>query len=96
MENNRECRNLEHKREGSEDEAKEVLFFEEEDIMSGIEECQRSLVGRLLAYKAFSIGTAENSLGAIWSRPEGFKVLEHNDNVYQFFFGERWICSELK
>ena len=39
-----------------------------------------------MADKTFSTGTMENALGAIWGRPEGFRVLEHGDNVYQFFF----------
>ena len=36
--------------------------------------------------KAFSIGTLESALGAIFNGPEGFRVIEHGDNVYQFFF----------
>ena len=64
----------------------DILFFEEDDIREGIEVCSKSLLGRLLADRAFSIGTMEAALGAIWGHPEGFRVVDHGDNTFQFFF----------
>ena len=43
-------------------------------------------MGRLLADKSFSLGTVENALGVLWGHPVGFRVLDHGNNVYQFFF----------
>ncbi|MED6196308.1 hypothetical protein PIB30_046262 [Stylosanthes scabra] len=34
----------------------------------------------------FSMSTIEFALGAIWRRLEGFRVIDHGDNIYQFFF----------
>ena len=66
----------------------DILFFEEEDIREGVEECSKSLIGRLMADRSFSTGTLEAALGAIWGQPEGFRVLDHGDNIYQFFFAK--------
>ena len=72
--------------EESVEEEDNILFFDEDDIKSGLEECTKSLVGRLLADKPFSIGTVESAFGAIWGHPDGFRVMDHGDNIYQFFF----------
>ena len=49
----------------SDKEEEEILYFDKEDIKSGVEDCSRSLVGRLLTDKSFSLGTIESTLGAI-------------------------------
>ena len=66
----------------------DILFFKEEDIRGSIEECERSLVRRILVDRSFSAGTMEAALGAIWGHPEGFRVLDHGDNIFQFFFAK--------
>ena len=53
-----------------------------------MEECSKSLIGRLMADQSFSRGTLEAALGAIWGHLEGFRVLDHGDNIYQFFFAK--------
>ncbi|XP_057734226.1 uncharacterized protein LOC130949561 [Arachis stenosperma] len=69
---------------GSEEEM--VVRFDNEDIQEGVEKCLKSLVGRLLADREFSFETLEAALTAIWRQPDGFKVLNHGGNVFQFFF----------
>ena len=49
----------------SDKEEEEILYFDDEDIKSGVEDCSRSLVARLLTDKSFSLGTIESTLGAI-------------------------------
>nr|XP_025692947.1 uncharacterized protein LOC112795221 [Arachis hypogaea] len=70
----------------SDAEENKVISYANEDIQEGIEKCSKSLIGRLLADRQFSRGTLEAAIYAIWSQPEGFKVLEHGSNLYQFFF----------
>ncbi|XP_025607851.1 uncharacterized protein At4g02000-like [Arachis hypogaea] len=69
---------------GSEEET--VVRFDNEDIQEGVEKCSKSLVDRLLADRGFSSGTLEAALTAIWRQPDGFKVLNHGGNIFQFFF----------
>ena len=86
MATEQECDNMNrHVEEGNEEED-EILYFEEEDIRQGLEERSNSLVGRLLADRSFTLGTMENALKAIWGHPEGFRIQEHGDNVYQIYF----------
>lgn len=85
MEDKREYTRREQEEGESDGEEEEILFFEEEDIKSRLEDCTRSLVGRLLTD---TLGTLENAMGAIWGHPEGFRVFDHGDNVYKFFFAK--------
>ncbi|XP_025628853.1 uncharacterized protein At4g02000-like [Arachis hypogaea] len=63
-----------------------VVGFEDKDIVEGLQKCSRSLVGRMLADQAFSVGTMESALFSIWGQPAGFKVQSHGGNLFQFFF----------
>ncbi|MED6172408.1 hypothetical protein PIB30_049748 [Stylosanthes scabra] len=58
-----------------------VVTFDDEDIREGVENCSKSLIGKLP-----SVGTLETALQAIWRQPEGFHVLHHGGNIFQFFF----------
>ena len=75
-------------REYDQDLEEDILFFDEVDIREGVEECSKSLIGRMLADRSFSSGTMEVALGAIWGHLEGFRVLDHGDNVFQMFFAK--------
>lgn len=50
----------------SDEKEEEILFFDTEDIKSGLEDCSKSVVRMLLVDKSFSLGTVEKALGAIW------------------------------
>ncbi|MED6189295.1 hypothetical protein PIB30_094577 [Stylosanthes scabra] len=63
-----------------------VIVLETAYIHRGLERCSKSLIDRLLFYRSFSGSTIESALQSIWRRPEGFKVLDHGGNKYQFFF----------
>ncbi|XP_072066652.1 uncharacterized protein At4g02000-like [Arachis hypogaea] len=63
-----------------------VVGFEDKDIAEGLQKCSQSLVGRILADRAFSVGTMESALFSIWGQPAGFKVQSHGGNLFQFFF----------
>ena len=52
-------------REYDQEVEEDILFFEIEDIREGVEECSKSLIGRILADRPFSSGTMEAALGAI-------------------------------
>ncbi|RYR16647.1 hypothetical protein Ahy_B04g073681 [Arachis hypogaea] len=75
-----------HDMRAIEEEENEVLRFEDEDIQESIEKCKRSLIGKLLADRKFSSGTLEAALYAIWRQLEGFRVMDHGKNLFQFFF----------
>ena len=46
----------------------------------------KDLLGRMLLDRAFSIRTIEAAMREIWGHPKGFKVANHGDNTFQFFF----------
>ena len=66
----------------------DILFSKEEDARKGIEECSKSLIGRILADRSFNFGTMEAALGGIWGHPHGFRVMDHGDSIFQFFFSK--------
>ncbi|XP_025636032.1 uncharacterized protein [Arachis hypogaea] len=66
----------------------DVVCLEAEDVRARIENCSKSLIGRLMADRGFSGGTMDAAFGAIWNHPEGLRVKAHGDNVFQFFFND--------
>ncbi|MED6148803.1 hypothetical protein PIB30_056326 [Stylosanthes scabra] len=64
----------------------EIVILEEEDIRSGVDDCSRSLLGRLMADRNFNVGAVEAAFNAIWNQPTSLRIKQHDDNVYQFFF----------
>ncbi|MED6201947.1 hypothetical protein PIB30_100306, partial [Stylosanthes scabra] len=58
--------------------------YSQEDILSGISACARSLVE--FSDRPFSSGTLESALFAIWGRLTGFRVVDKGGNRFQFFF----------
>ncbi|MED6191749.1 hypothetical protein PIB30_003552 [Stylosanthes scabra] len=63
-----------------------VIVLDQSVIHGGIDRCSKSLIGRLLADRSFSVGTIEAALQSIWRQPDGFKVIDH---------GEHYKISEL-
>ncbi|KAL4321864.1 DUF4283 domain protein [Arachis hypogaea] len=63
-----------------------VILLDDSYIKDGLEVCGRSLVGRIMADKPFSIGTIEPAMFIIWRQPEGFRVVAPGDNTFRFFF----------
>ncbi|XP_016199277.1 uncharacterized protein LOC107640255 [Arachis ipaensis] len=66
--------------------AKRVIFFDDADIKGGLEAYRKSVIERILADKAFIVGTMKLAMYAIWRQPEGFRVIDHGGNTFQFFF----------
>ncbi|MED6134305.1 hypothetical protein PIB30_035867 [Stylosanthes scabra] len=58
------------------EEGEEVVKLAEEDISESIKLCANSLIGRIFADRAFSVGTMESAMKAIWLKPVGFRVAE--------------------
>ncbi|XP_057720054.1 uncharacterized protein LOC130934508 [Arachis stenosperma] len=69
---------------GLEDE--NIIVFGKEEIEESLQICAKSLIGRILADRSFGVGTVEGAMRAIWSHPEGFKIMDLGDNLFQFFF----------
>ncbi|MED6216321.1 hypothetical protein PIB30_006606 [Stylosanthes scabra] len=65
-----------------------VIVLDHDDICDGIDRCSKSLFGRIFADRSFSGGTIETALSSIWRQPDGFKVVDHGGNIFQFFFKE--------
>ncbi|MED6186395.1 hypothetical protein PIB30_066242 [Stylosanthes scabra] len=61
---------------GLEDEG--IIVFGEEDVEESIQICAKSLIGRILADRAFSVGTVEGAMRGIWSQPDGFNCSRWN------------------
>ncbi|MED6173753.1 hypothetical protein PIB30_062635 [Stylosanthes scabra] len=67
-------------------EEEEVILIAEEDVAEGLQTCHKSLMGRIFVDRSFSTGTMEGAMYAIWGKPEGFRVMEKGNNLFQFFF----------
>ncbi|MED6209251.1 hypothetical protein PIB30_052943 [Stylosanthes scabra] len=65
-----------------------IIVLETSDIRGGLERRSKSLMGRLMADRSFSVGTIEVALHSIWRQPNGFKVIDHGGNKFQSFFEE--------
>ncbi|MED6121547.1 hypothetical protein PIB30_031308, partial [Stylosanthes scabra] len=65
-----------------------VIVLDPSDIQGGLQRCSKSLIGRLMADRSFSVGTIESALHSIWSQPKGFKAIDNGGNKFQFFFYE--------
>ncbi|MED6208567.1 hypothetical protein PIB30_046443 [Stylosanthes scabra] len=61
--------------EDSDDGGEDVILVED-DISKSFRVCAKSLIGRIFADRIFSIGTMESAMGAIWSKPGGFRVAD--------------------
>ncbi|MED6218011.1 hypothetical protein PIB30_023098 [Stylosanthes scabra] len=64
-----------------------VIILENSDICDGLVRYSKSLIGRLMADRSFSVDTIELTLLSIWRQLNGFKVIDHGSNNFQFFFG---------
>ncbi|MED6146349.1 hypothetical protein PIB30_033651 [Stylosanthes scabra] len=53
-----------------------AVVLAEEDISESFRVCAKSLIGRIIADRTFSVGTMESSMDAIWSKPAGFRVAD--------------------
>ncbi|MED6210488.1 hypothetical protein PIB30_064554 [Stylosanthes scabra] len=80
----------------SNNELDEPIQLKEKDIRGGLKACFNSLVGRLFADKAFSVGTMESALRAIWEKTQGFRVIEVGHNKFQFFFEEEMDLMRIE
>ncbi|MED6123199.1 hypothetical protein PIB30_046877 [Stylosanthes scabra] len=47
-----------------------VVKFDDEDIRESVNKCSKSLIGKLLSDRNFSVGTLESALHAIWRHRE--------------------------
>ncbi|KAJ1389174.1 Zinc knuckle CX2CX4HX4C [Sesbania bispinosa] len=63
-----------------------LIIFDEEDIKEGLQECQNSIIGKLVMEKAVHANSLMNALNSIWNSPKGFKVVDLGDKCFQFFF----------
>ncbi|MED6174181.1 hypothetical protein PIB30_066549 [Stylosanthes scabra] len=63
-----------------------MIVLDASDISVGLERCSKSLIGRLLVESPFSSGTIESALTTIWRQPQGFNIINHGGNKFQFFF----------
>ncbi|KAJ1436291.1 Zinc knuckle CX2CX4HX4C [Sesbania bispinosa] len=63
-----------------------LIIFDEEDIKEGLQECQNSIIGKLVTEKAVHANSLMNALNNIWNSPKGFKVVDLGDKRFQFFF----------
>ncbi|KAJ1418141.1 Zinc knuckle CX2CX4HX4C [Sesbania bispinosa] len=63
-----------------------LIIFDEEDIKEGLQECQNSIIGKLVTEKVVHANSLMNALNNIWNSPKGFKVVDLGDKRFQFFF----------
>ncbi|KAI4313183.1 hypothetical protein L6164_026181 [Bauhinia variegata] len=79
--------------ENSEDD--EIVFFEEGDLEENVEECSKSLIGKVIAERQINPKTLETVMRIVWGNPEGFKVLALEDNKFFFRFKVEGDLSQV-
>ncbi|KEH21490.1 DUF4283 domain protein [Medicago truncatula] len=82
------------------------FMYDEEVLGEDIKQCTNSIIGKLLTTKQISKQVLYNSLMGIWCNPNGFKITELENNLYQLSFeresdikrilkGEPWIIINV-
>lgn len=82
------------------------FMYDEEVLGEGIKQCTNNIIGKLLTTKQISKQVLYNSLMGIWCNPNGFKITELENNLYQLSFereshikrilkGEPWIIRNV-
>lgn len=58
-----------------------------EDFESGLEDCSRSLIGKVLGSKAANFTGVKNVVNQLWNWPRKMEAVEIGPNLFQFIFG---------
>lgn len=67
----------------------EGAILDEEDVDTGIMECQLSLIGRIKGAKVANYTGVKNFVTMAWSYPRSLKVAELGPNLFQFTIPDR-------
>ncbi|KAK6128037.1 hypothetical protein DH2020_038201 [Rehmannia glutinosa] len=67
-------------------EEKTGIALEESDVAFGIQECNKSLLGRIFGEKKASFTGIKNTMAIIWQTREAFSVREVGVDAFQFVF----------
>ncbi|KAJ1376678.1 Zinc knuckle CX2CX4HX4C [Sesbania bispinosa] len=63
-----------------------IVLFDDDDVQEGVQECENSVIGKIITKKVIHLNSLTNALSRIWSSPKGFKVESLGEQVFQFFF----------
>ncbi|KAI4344989.1 hypothetical protein L6164_012159 [Bauhinia variegata] len=67
-------------------EEEEIVLFDKNDLQDGIEECERSLVGKVITEWWINPITVETMMKTVWGSPGEFRVPAIEENKFSFFF----------
>ncbi|KAJ1380911.1 Zinc knuckle CX2CX4HX4C [Sesbania bispinosa] len=63
-----------------------IVIFDDDDVQEGVQECENSVIGKIITKKVIHLNSLTNALSSIWSSPKGFKVESLGKQIFQFFF----------
>ncbi|XLT59938.1 hypothetical protein HN873_052542 [Arachis hypogaea] len=64
----------------------ELIVYGEEDVTEGVQNCQTSIIGKIIIDKNINLTWIQTAMSNIWKSPEGFRVTEVRPKMDQFFF----------
>lgn len=70
----------------TDNEEETLIIYDEGDVAKGLNQCQNSLIGKLITDKAINVTWIQSVMHNICRKPVGFRVIELDQKVYQFFF----------
>jgi len=65
------------------------IYYDDSDIQERLEECQNSILGKIVSEKAIHRNSIRNVLSNIWCNPKGFRVEHIGDKLFHFFMDEQ-------
>lgn len=65
------------------------IYYDDSDIQERLEECQNSILGKIVSEKAIHRNSIQNALSNIWCNPKGFRVEHIGDKLFHFFMDEQ-------
>lgn len=63
-----------------------LIIFDDEDVKQGVEECERSLVVRIITEKPINKGSFHSAVASVWGSSKGLRVEEVVETLFQIFF----------
>ena len=63
-----------------------IILFDEEDATKGVEECEKSLMGKIIIEKPINNYSLQSTMQSIWGNPKSLRVEEVRDKLFQFYF----------
>lgn len=67
----------------------DTVVVSEDDMKVSKQECDKSIMGKILTYKGVHLGGLKAAMEISWGFPKGLKVQEVGGGIYHFVFANK-------